>query len=70
MIWVLILKAFIILTLILTIILNDFDDNDPEINSHVRLMTWHNRLKKEISKELMPVAWHPTIFWNWYVSQD
>ena len=25
---------------------NDFDDNDPEINSHVRLMTWHNRFKK------------------------
>ena len=25
---------------------NDFDDSDPEINSHVRLMTWHNRFKK------------------------
>ena len=34
---------------------NDFDDDDPETNSHVRLMTWHNRFKKEISKELMPV---------------
>ena len=49
---------------------NDFDDDDPRINSHVRLMTWHNRFKKEISKELIPVAWHPTRFWNWCVSQD
>ena len=49
---------------------NDFDEDDPKIINHVRLMTWHNRFKqckackKEISKELMHVAWHPTRCWN------
>ena len=37
----------------------------------VRLSTWRNDLKqrklfkKEISKESMPVAWHPTRWWDW-----
>ena len=35
--------------------------------------TWHNRLKqrkalkKEISKELMSVAWNPTRWWHWCI---
>ena len=37
---------------------------------YVRRMTLHNRYKrksckKDISKELMPVAWHPTKWWDW-----
>ena len=36
----------------------------------VRLMAWHNKLKqlkpikKDISKELMPAAWHLTRWWD------
>ena len=26
--------------------------------------------KKDISKELMPVAWGPTRWWGWCVSED
>ena len=33
----------------------NFDEDDPETIIHVRLMVWCN-----ISKELMPVAWHLT----------
>ena len=27
-------------------------------------------LKKDISKELMPVAWHPTRWWDWCLPED
>ena len=42
----------------------------------MRLSTWRNNLKqrklfkKEISKELMPVAWHPTRWWDWRIPKD
>ena len=51
----------------------NFDEDDPETIRHVRyvrLIAWHNifkqckPFKKEISKELMPVAWNPTRRWN------
>ena len=41
---------------------NDFDEDDPGTIIHVRLLTWHNKFekrkpfKKDIRKELMPVA--------------
>ena len=43
-----------------------FDKDDPETIIHIRLMGWHNifkqckSCKEGISKELIPVAWHPT----------
>ena len=42
----------------------------------VRLVAWHNKLKqlkaikKDISKELMPAAWHPTRWWDWCMPED
>ena len=48
----------------------------PETIVHIRLMAWHNKLKqcnafrKDLSKELMPAAWHPTRCWDWCLSQD
>ena len=27
-------------------------------------------LKKDISKELMLVAWHPNKWWDWCISED
>ena len=54
---------------------NNFHD-DPETIIHVRLMAWCNRYKQykafkiEIIKELMPVLWYPTRWWDWCVSED
>ena len=45
---------------------NNFDKDDPETIIYVRLLAWRNKfekrkaLKKDLNKELMPVAWHPT----------
>ena len=45
---------------------DNFDDDSPETIIHVRRMVWCNRYKqckackKEISKKLVTVAWHPT----------
>ena len=45
---------------------DDFDDDNPEIIINDRLKAWCNRYKqcktykKDISKELMALAWHPT----------
>ena len=45
---------------------NNVDENDPETIIHVILMAWcskhkqHEACQKEISRELMPVAYHPT----------
>ena len=42
----------------------------------VRLSAWHNRhekrkaIKKKTSEELMPIAWHPKIWWNFCMSED
>ena len=39
-------------------------------------MAWGNRFKlrksdnKDISKELMPVAWHPRKYWDWCLFED
>ena len=27
-------------------------------------------LKKDINKDLMPVAWHPTRWWDWFLAED
>ena len=44
----------------------NFYKDDPRTIIHVRILVCHNKLKqckaskKEIRKELMPVAWHAT----------
>ena len=54
----------------------NFYDDDPENIIHVRLMAWRSRfkqpkaIKKEINKELIPVAWHPTRSWDLCMSED
>ena len=43
---------------------------------YVRLLAWHIKLekrkalKKELNEELMPLAWHPNRWWDWYVSEN
>ena len=44
---------------------DNFDEDDPDTVILMRLLTWYikfekyKELKKELSEELMPVAWHP-----------
>ena len=43
---------------------NNFDDDDPDTVILIRLLAWHIKFKKrkalkEISEELIPIAWHP-----------
>ena len=55
-----------------TINLNNInlDEDDPENIIHARFLNWCNTFKqrksfkKHISKELKPVAWHPTRLWD------
>ena len=53
---------------------NSFYKNDPD--TFVRFLVWRNKfekrkaLKKDVSKELMSVAWHPTRWWDWCISED
>ena len=55
--------------------INFYGDN-PETIIHVRLMAWRNRLKqckafkKDISKELIPLAWNSNRWWDWCMSED
>ena len=43
---------------------------------YVRVLAWHIKFekhkafKKELNEELMPVAWHPNRWWDWWVSED
>ena len=68
---------------ILSIDLNNTDLDDvnfyeycPETIIDFRRMAWRNILKQskaiknDVSKELMPLAWHPTRYWNWCMSKD
>ena len=53
----------------------NFYENYPEAILHVRLLAWRNKfqqskaLKNDTSKKLMPVAWHPTRWWGWCLSE-
>ena len=33
-------------------------------------MKKRKKLKKELSEELRPVAWHPSKWWDWCMSED
>ena len=55
---------------------NNFDEDDPDIIIHVRLLAWHTKfekgkaLKKDISEELMPAALHSNRWWDWCMVED
>ena len=50
-------------------------DEDDYCNDLV-LIEWYKRYEKRkaqkasIKKELMPIAWHPSRWWDWCVSED
>ena len=49
---------------------NNVDEDDPDTTILIRLLAWHiksgkqKELKKLLSEELMPVAWHPNRWWG------
>ena len=55
---------------------NNFDEDDPVTIVLIRLLSWHikfekrEELKKELSKELIPIAWHPNKWCDWCISED
>ena len=30
----------------------------------------HKAQKSQIKKQLMPIAWHPSRYWDWCISED
>ena len=48
----------------------NFEEDDPDTIILIKLLAWHiesekrKELKKMISEELMPVAWHPKRWWD------
>ena len=63
---------------ILSVNLNkiNLDDINYDKKDLIRLLAWHikfekcKELKKMLSEELMPIAWHPNRWWNYFVSED
>ena len=54
----------------------NYDEDDLETVIHINPLAWNIKfenckdLKKMISEELMPIAWHPKRFWNFCMSED
>ena len=50
---------------------NDYDDDDDD-----EIIEWYNGYQKrktqkaKIKDELMPLAWHPSRWWDWCVPED
>ena len=53
----------------------NYNVEDPETIIHIRLLAWcikfekRKTLKKELSEELIPIAWHPKGLWNFFMSE-
>ena len=51
------------------------DDDDDYCNDDEMIRWYHGCQKRkaqkaQIKKELMPIAWHPSRWWNWCMSED
>ena len=50
-----------------------YDEDDPDTIIIIRPLAWHIKfekiqaLKKELSEELMPIAWHTNRRWDFWV---
>ena len=55
---------------------NNFYEDFPDTIIRFRLLAWRSNfkkrkaLRKKISEELMPIAWHPKRWWNFCMSED
>ena len=54
---------------------DDYYDDDGD-NDEDKFFEWYDGYKKRnaqkasIKKELMPIAWHPSRYWDWSMSED
>ena len=54
----------------------NYQEDDSDTIVLIRLLAWHIKsekrkaLKKKISEELMPIAWHPKRWYNFCISED
>ena len=76
MLYFLVMKwVSLVLIIIIYNLDNNFDEDDPD-TIILRLLAWHIKfekckaLKKKVSEELMPIAWHPKRWWNFCISED
>ena len=50
---------------------NDYDDDDDD-----EIIEWYNGYQKrkarkaKIKEELMPIAWYPSRWWDWCISEE
>ena len=55
---------------------DDNDDDDDDDDDDDELLEWYvgyqkrRAQKAQIEKELMPVTWHPSCWWDWCVPKD
>ena len=54
---------------------DEYYDDDGD-NDEDKFFEWYDGYKKRkaqkasIKKELMPIAWHPSRYWDWSMSED
>ena len=54
----------------------DLWHNDDYWHDNDKLIKWYEGYKKrkaqkaQIKKELLPIAWHPSRYWDWCMSED
>ena len=50
--------------------------DDDDYCNYDKLIRWYDGYKKgkgqkvQIKEELMPIAWHPSRYWDWCMSED
>ena len=52
---------------------HDFDDDDDDDDEIIEWYDSHQKQKAQkakVKEELMPIAWHPSRWWNWCVPED
>ena len=49
---------------------NDYCDDDDELIEQYEGNQKRKTQKAQTEKELMPIAWHPSRWWNWCVPED
>ena len=55
---------------------NSFYEDDPDTIIHFRLLPWRSNfkkctaLKKKITEQLMPIAWHSRKWWHFCMTED
>ena len=50
-----------------------WDNEDDDVDEIVKWYDGYQKRKAQkaqIKEELMPLVWHPSRWWNWYVPED